>query len=167
MTFDEAVKAGKVTQDTAMAIYDTLAPVDIDFMIGRWMGSEFFTGHPIDGELTKYGWYGKQYKSAEDGDPLLFNTLDGKGIFAADPIKVIQGDKLMDDLLEHQAEVETTRPTCRLRMIEYRGKSTATMVYDDIPSLDYFRKVDDNTVLGAMDTRGEPRTFFFVLRRTR
>lgn len=50
-------------------------------------------------------------------------------------------------------------------MTEYRGKSSATMVYNPLPINDVFRKVDENTVLGLMDMHGLERPFFFVLRR--
>lgn len=61
--------------------------------------------------------------------------------------------------------LSTRKPRARLRMTKYRGKSSATMIYDQLPINDVFRKVDDNTVLGAMDLKGIERPFFFVLRR--
>ena len=39
------------------------------------------------------------------------------------------------------------------------------MVYDALPIHDVFRLVDQETLLGAMDIRGYPEPFFFVLRR--
>jgi hypothetical protein len=39
------------------------------------------------------------------------------------------------------------------------------MIYDQLPINDSFRKIDDNTVFGAMDFKGVPQPFFFVLRR--
>jgi hypothetical protein len=41
------------------------------------------------------------------------------------------------------------------------------MIYDELPIIGHFRKVDGDTVLGAMDLRGTPQTYFFVLRRVR
>ncbi|MFP4445899.1 MAG: DUF4334 domain-containing protein [Desulfosudaceae bacterium] len=38
-------------------------------------------------------------------------------------------------------------------------------MYDQLPINDIFRKVDADTVLGAMDMKGSSRPFFFVLRR--
>jgi hypothetical protein len=38
-------------------------------------------------------------------------------------------------------------------MTEYRGVVSATMIYDALPINDVFRKVEDGTVLGAMDFR--------------
>ena len=50
-------------------------------------------------------------------------------------------------------------------MIEYREKVSTTMIYDNLPINDIFRKIDDNTVLGLMDFKGMPQPFFFVLNR--
>ena len=61
--------------------------------------------------------------------------------------------------------LQTEEPKARLRMTEYRGVVSATMIYDSLPINDIFRKVDDDTVLGVMDLRFTPQPFFFVLRR--
>ena len=39
--------------------------------------------------------------------------------------------------------------------------------YDALPINDVFRKVDDDTLVGAMDLRGLEMPFMFVLRRDR
>ena len=59
------------------------------------------------------------------------------------------------------------RRKARLRMTEFRGKISATMCYDQRPIHDVFRRVDDDTVLGAMDMKGMDEVFFFLLRRDR
>jgi hypothetical protein len=41
------------------------------------------------------------------------------------------------------------------------------MCYDALPINDVFRKVDDDTLVGAMDMRGLDAPFMFVLRRER
>ena len=71
----------------------------------------------------------------------------------------------MTDIASVREKIETSAPTARLRKAEYRGKVTVGMIYDQAPIIDYFRKVDDDTLLGAMDRRGDPGTYFFVLRR--
>ncbi len=53
----------------------------------------------------------------------------------------------------------------RLRTTRYRGVDTATMIYDQLPINDVFRKLSDDAVIGAMDLRGSRRPYFFVLRR--
>jgi hypothetical protein len=50
-------------------------------------------------------------------------------------------------------------------MTEYRGVLSATMIYDQLPTNDIFRKLDDNTVLGLMDNKTIKDPFFFKLIR--
>ena len=50
-------------------------------------------------------------------------------------------------------------------MTEYRGKISATMIYDQLPIHDFFRKLDDNTVMGIMDLKDMKGPFFFKLKR--
>jgi hypothetical protein len=52
-----------------------------------------------------------------------------------------------------------------LRRVEYRGVVTATMAYDRHPVFDHFRQVDEDTVLGVMDRKGDAMPLFFYLRR--
>jgi len=42
---------------------------------------------------------------------------------------------------------------------------SATMIYDQLPIHDVFRKLDDNTVLSVMDNRHVKDPFFFKLKR--
>ena len=61
--------------------------------------------------------------------------------------------------------LKTEKSQARLRMMEYRGKVSATMIYDRLPINDSFRRIDNNTVLGIMDFKSSPQPFFFVLKR--
>ncbi|MGE3284538.1 MAG: DUF4334 domain-containing protein [Pseudonocardia sp.] len=169
-TFAQALAAGRVTTDEALALYDDLGAVPTGFMIGTWAGAEFPTGHRMDGMLTATGWYGKRFTDAETVHPLLFHTADRRAAFPVDPAFAPVGLPLPANRSYHRLitamrpVIGTRRPTARLRMTEYRGVVSATMIYDAKPILDVFRRVDDTTVLGAMDLRGaEP--YFFVLRR--
>ena len=59
----------------------------------------------------------------------------------------------------------TSRSRARLRMTTYRGTSSATMIYDQLPINDVFRKIDQDAVFGVMDLKGMQSPFFFILRR--
>jgi hypothetical protein len=173
MTFEEAVNASGTTTEEALRIYDQLEPVDIGFMIGTWRGSELPTGHPMDGMLESTGWYGKHFKDSESVHPLLFYTASRKEAFPVNPdmmpvslrLPKIRGSLYHWLILGAKPIIKTRRFKARLRMTEHRGKLSATMIYDDKPINDVFRKVDDKTVLGVMDLRGLDQPYFFVLRR--
>ena len=160
--------------DDALALYDGLGAVRSEEITGRWRGRELGTGHPMDGRLEASGWYGKQFDDVDSVHPLLFATPSGE-IFAVDPRRVPLGivDKVSPSLVEKgrgalgvlKPGLRTTRPRARLRDIEHRGVVSAAMVYDHLPIIDHFRRVDEDTLLGCMDMRPMPRPYFFILQR--
>lgn len=174
MRFDEAIAKGHVSRDEALAIYDALSAVEADFMLGQWAGAGFATGHSMDGLLEACHWYGKRFLDAENVHPLLFNGTNGK-LISVDPkrmpmgmsqrIKLEPGSLLGRIFQASLPLLRTGESRARLRMTEYRGMLSATMIYDHLPINDVFRKVDENTVLGAMDMKGMDHPFFFLLRR--
>lgn len=178
MSVHEILDAGRGTTEEALEFFDTLEPVDVDFMIGSWKGEGFQTNHPMDGLLEAYHWYGKLFENPEDVHPLLFSTLLGNiakvnpafmgptfGLMGRVPIpKSAIAGRIFQILMPF---FTTSRSKARLRMINYRGKSSATMIYDKLPINDSFRKIDDDAVFGAMDLKGMESPFFFILRRVR
>ncbi|CAI1555546.1 DUF4334 domain-containing protein [Serratia quinivorans] len=164
MNFQEAINTGKVTQEQAFQIFDSFSIVQPEEIFGNWKGSELISGHPADGSLTATGWFGKRFTDVETVDPLLFYTHDG-GVFAADPIKLRSGGGSQQKAADRQQEIETNQPTARLRLVNYRGKTSAAMIYDQLPIIDHFRRVDAETILGAMDARNDMFTYFFVLHK--
>lgn len=54
--------------------------------------------------------------------------------------------------------------------VEFRGEVTATMVYDALPILDHFKRVDDTTLMGLMNGKleaafGVSEPYDFLLER--
>lgn len=176
LSFSQALAAGSVSTEQALAIFDALDVVDIPFMLGAWRGTGFPTGHPLDGALEAWGWHGKRFDSAERVHPLVFRTGEG-GKARIRPVMLPTIARLLQLLPGLKSAgaarlgrlalplLATRKPHARLRMTEFRGRVTATMIYDDAPVNDVFRKVDAQTVLGLMDMKGMARPFFFVLRR--
>jgi hypothetical protein len=172
-SFQTIVQQGKTTTESALQLFDELESVDLEFMIGRWKGSGFHTDHQMDGLLEAFNWYGKEFVSAEHVHPLLFS--DGNDIFKVDPNPTLTNMGLNISLPKNEAIkpvysvmsklLKTEESKARIRLMEYRGKVSATMIYDYLPINDVFRKVDENTVLGLMDFKGMSQPFFFVLKR--
>ena len=169
--------AGLVTHgtdsDTAFALFDQLEAVQLDQMLGQWRGGGLPTGHVMDGMLEAFGWYGKTFTDANHVHPLLF-TLNGQ-LVAIDP-KWLPIAQLSNRRLPAQGllarlslpakfALKTSQSRAQIRMMAYRGKTSAVMIYDHLPIMDIFRKVDDNTLLGVMDLKGMQQPFFFVLYR--
>ena len=159
----------------ALAFFDGLPTVPAADMLGRWRGSGLPTGSRLDGLLEAYGWYGKEFTGAESVHPLLFADRQGRprpvdpswiplsllrdhaGLARLWPVRTAFG--------RLRPLLYTNAPKARLRTIEHRGVSTAAMVYDALPIIDVFRRIDDDAVLGLMDMRGLDVVFPFVLRR--
>jgi hypothetical protein len=165
------------TTAEALALFDAAPAVTPEFMIGTWHGAEMPTGHPLDGFLAASGWWGKQFVDAETVHPLLFPATDGAGLWALNPILAFGGLGVAAKLpgarkwsFERPISVmrsvlQTRAPKARLRTTRYRDTDTATMIYDQLPIMDVFRQLSDDSVIGAMDLRGSSRPYFFVLRR--
>ncbi len=172
----ERLTSGGATPEQALEIFDALEPVELGFMTGLWKGEGFHTGHPMDGLLEAYHWYGKRFETPEDVHPLLFSTPDDR-VVSVNPFWMGPFQGLVDrGLLPRTAGagrafqwllplLRTPVSRARLRMTECRGKSSATMIYDQLPIRDVFRRIDDDAVFGLMDRRGMPQPFFFILRR--
>ena len=168
----EIFDAGGATTQDALQLFDSLEPVDTGFMIGNWRGEGFLTNHPMDGLLEAFRWYGKRFESPEDVHPLVFSTLRG-GLASVNP--AFMGPALRIPMPKSftlgrifqvlMPLVTTSRSRARLRMTSYRGKSSATMIYDQLPINDVFRKIDQDAVFGVMDFKGMQSPFFFILRR--
>lgn len=166
VSFGEALAAGKITPQEAFDIFDSLPLVKPSELIGLWKGVSFPIGDPMDQSLERSGWFGKEFIDENNVHPLVFNSTNG-GRFAADPEKSMMLALVGQDVYipDKQPEVETDQCKARLRVVEYRGVATASMVYNNLPIIDSFRKVDNNTVLGSMENPQMPAPYFFVLRR--
>jgi Domain of unknown function (DUF4334)/GXWXG protein len=176
MNTSERLKAGSATTEAALALFDALEPVEVGAMMGAWKGEGFHTDHPMDGLLEAYHWRGKRFDSPEEVHPLVFSRLNG-GVSFLNPVfmgpflgmmgrvpmpKSPAVGRLFQILMPL---LSTSKSKARVRMTSYRGKCSATMLYDQLPIHDVFRKIDDNAVLGLMDLKGMCQPFFFILKR--
>ena len=127
--------------DEVLAFFDSLPPVAEDELLGEWDGGIVATGHPGEGQLDALRWAGKAFRGRDDVDPI-----------------VVLGDG-------DAREASDVMGAATIRMVEYRGTVTATMVYDRHPVFDHFRRVSDDTVLGVMDRKGEDHPLVFFLTR--
>lgn len=160
----------------ACAAFDTLPAVTVPEVLGSWLGEELPTGHPLDGLLAGYGWKGKRFSSADAVDPLVFHH--GSGDVAVNPALIPLGVPLAWPSLARSAPargvfkavlplIATTQPKARLRAVAHRGQVSTAMIYDDLPIIDHFRKIDDRRLLGLMDLRHTEQAYFFLLSRER
>ncbi|MFE3185976.1 DUF4334 domain-containing protein [Streptomyces violascens] len=104
------------------------------------------TGHRVESLPAEARWYGKTFHSVSRVEPLICRDEHGTRF----------------------SHAELAKGEASLWMVEFRGESTATMVYDGQPVLDHFKRVDTNTLLGVMNGKNvldEGRYFCFILER--
>ena len=167
-----------ISQKQAADFYDSLPPVTVSEMLGLWQGDEFKTGHPLEGLLKLAGWYGKKFDSADEAHALIFRKDNGQ-LYAINPAlipinlpinKIPKIHRLISAVMKlAKPLISTTKSSARLREIKYLGVVTGAMVYDKIAVIDVFRKVDSNTLMGAMDFKNYPskKTYYFILYRVK
>ncbi|WP_197380989.1 DUF4334 domain-containing protein [Mycolicibacterium mengxianglii] len=177
MLLSDVLPSAPTTTADALALFDAAPAVAAESMIGTWRGAEMPTQHPLDGFLAASGWWGKQFIDAEKVHPLLFPAGNGTSLWALNPILAFSGLgvaaklpratklPLGKPIAALRPALQTHAPKARLRTTRYRGTDTATMIYDQLPINDVFRRLSDDAVIGAMDLRGSSRPYFFVLRR--
>ena len=100
-------RSGAIPDTELDQFWATLAPATIDGMIGEWKGGEVLTGHKMNGQLEKAGWFGKTFKSAADVQPLVCLEADGNKF----------------------SNVAMGKGEASLWLEDFRGEVTATMVY--------------------------------------
>ncbi len=122
-------------------LYDSLDSVTCEEMLGDWRGGCFNTGHRGEKMLGKLGWAGKRFSALNDVNPIMGEDADGNLV------------------------VNDVMGAASLRMVEYRGQVTATMVYDQHPIFDHFKRVSKHVLLGVMDSKGDEFPLYFYLNR--
>ena len=115
-------------------------------------------------------WRGKEFVSEEEVHPLVHQGLFGEFRVNPGPMPMSIPHFLRNRLttflfLLGQPIIRTSRSRARLRMIDYRGKCSAAMIYDQKPIIDNFRRVADDVMFGLMDMKGMARPYFFTLTR--
>jgi hypothetical protein len=139
--FEALLGARRATRDELDALFDGLAPVTADAMLGRWSGLAFATGDAWQRLLRRrplVRWHGKRFRGPDRVNALVVSAF---GLRFAAPLGAAV-----------------------LRPIEFRGTLSTAMIYCWLPIIDHFRAVDADTLMGVMETRGRVRTHF-VLRR--
>lgn len=164
----------QLSQAEALALFDQLPSVEVEFMLGEWRGEEVNTGHQMEGLLTASNWYGKTFKSTEQVFPLIFKKNNGV-LYAGNPGKILVGKnfaKIPRQLVKNifpwlYIFISTEQSGARLRQINFRQTPTAAMIYDQLPIIDVFKQIDQQTVLGLMDYKHDPsaNSYFFILHR--
>ena len=160
-------------QQTALETFRRLPPIEPHEMVGLWKGRGIPAGHPFDGVLENLGWFGKRFTPDMRADALLFRFGERR-LVAIDPARIplrlalrfhdVGRVRVARNLFSYlQRGMRARGPVASLKTIVFAGVESAAMVYDDQPIVDYFRRIDDERIMGAMTIRGDNRIYFFEL----
>ena len=144
-------------------------------MVGLWKGRGIPAGHPFDGVLENLGWFGKRFTPDMRADALLFR-LSERRLVAINPARIplrlafrfheVGKMRIAKNLFSYlQRGLRARGPVASLKTIVFDRVESAAMVYDDQPIVDYFRRIDEKRIMGAMTIRGDERVYFFELER--
>ena len=142
-SFDEITKPKKKCSLSDLdGFYDCLTPVSCEEMIGKWKGAYIPTGSIYDLFLKKFPllhWHGKKFKNANQVNALIMDCL---------------GLKIPVPMLGSAV----------LRQVNFRGKPSMSMIYNYLPIIDHFRKVNHNSVMGVMTIKDRTEVYFYLER---
>ena len=147
--FDELRSAERADPADLDALWAELDTVTVEEVLGPWRGGDFATGHVASSVLEKVRWHGKRFDAPLDAQPLICRDEAG-GLYSN---------------LAAGGGAEAS-----LWAVEFRGETTATMVYDALPVLDHFKRVDAATLMGIMNGKlesafGVADLYYFWLER--
>ena len=136
--WQEIIDSGNAyTTEELMPLFLKLRPIHPDEIIGQWRGGKFDGGLP-----DPINWYGKRFVDREYVEPLLVTAPDGS------------------------IQAYTGLGTARLREVLFENRVSTSLIYDNHPIMDYFRKVTDDLIIGFGEVKGEENEdFFFYLIR--
>jgi hypothetical protein len=155
--------------------FQSLPPIEPRAMIGLWTGRGIPSGHPFDGVLENLGWFGKRFTPAMRADALLFRVGERR-LVPINPARIplrlalrfhIAGQtRAARNLFSYlQRGLLAKGPVASLKTMSFHGVPSAAMIYDDQPIVDYFRRMDDRKIMGAMTIQGADGIYFFELER--
>ena len=141
-TFKEFIDyQGRISSEKLDELFAGLEAVEIKEMTGHWRGGFFSTGNRMEILLKGFPffkWYGKNFLSQNNVQALIFSFF---GIKFNIPFG-----------------------TAVLRKTEFRNKISTAMIYNYLPIIDNFRKVDEDTVFGIMEIKGKIGVYFYLER---
>lgn len=132
----------KLSRSNLDQFYSTLSPVKLEDMPGKWRGYYIPTGSIFDHFLKKFPafhWYGKNFITSNKVHALVMNFF---------------GLKWSVPLLGSAV----------IRNLEFRGKHSVAMIYNYLPIIDHFRKVDDEHIMGIMTVKDRCEVYFYLTR---
>jgi len=165
-THDDAFMGGtSFSPHQINAFFDQLPPVELEFMVGTWRYANVPSNNRQDYLLEMIDFHGKRFYGADTNyqvDPVICWS-GGKLIrvgsmpywlFKRIPETTPSREQPVRRAILHKYNQccvlpfsQTKEPHAHNMIVEHRGVCTTAMVYDHMPMVDVFKKVDDNTIM--------------------
>ena len=129
-----------ISRDKLDEYFAQLTPITTDDMIGKWRGGCIKAGSPFEFLLKKtlpIHWHGKTFKNVNAVSALVMNVLGAKIALPFFGSAII-------------------------REIKFREKTSVSMIYNYLPIIDHFRRIDDNTLMGVMTIKDRVEVYFYL-----
>ncbi|KAI9245079.1 hypothetical protein BDA99DRAFT_290550 [Phascolomyces articulosus] len=112
-------------------IYNKLKPVEAISLLGEWKYGLIDTNSIYSQLVKKVKLVGKKFSSLDKVEPVIVLNE--------------QGERISSNFWGY----------AKIKNISHRGITTAALEYDRAPLFEYYRYVDENTILGIADFNGQ------------
>lgn len=122
--------------------FQSLDSADIEDFQGIWKGGYFQVGSSYEKYLNRRfgtGWYGKEFVNPNHVRALVMSLF---------------GQKFRLPLIGSAV----------LRKLEFRNQLSVAMIYNYLPIIDHFRKIDRKTMMGIMTIKDKTEVYFYLSR---
>jgi len=134
-------KAGLLSCKELDDLFAELQPITIEEMIGEWQIGYLIT----ERTGSKFGTLLRYLPIKPSGKKFLSKNKVQAWVFSFFGIKF--GFPGATSILEE---------------IDYRGKVSTSMIYNYLPMIDHFRKIDNTVVMGIMEIKGNLSVYFYM-----
>lgn len=141
-TFENFItQKNKIPNKKLDDFFASLEPVKMEEMSGEWTGKCFYAGNRTEfflKDFVLFKWRGKKFINPNNVKALIFSFLG----------------------------IKFNIPGCTavIRELKFRNKISTSMIYDYLPIIDNFRKIDDDTVMGIAEIKGKIGAYFYLNR---
>ena len=140
--FGQIIQNRQTSRKKLDDLFANLEPVVMDKMTGEWRVKYLFTKEGTGSKwetLAKYspiGFYSKKFLDKDNVKAWIFRIFGIK--------------------------FSTPYTSAVLKKIEFMDKISVSMVYNYLPMIDNFRKIDEDTIMGIMETKGKVGIYFYL-----
>lgn len=150
--------------------FENLEMVNFNELKGIWKGYEISTTHAMSGALSKINWEGKEFVSKDEVYPLVMKI--NNRFLKVNPrflpinkmtIKLVNIKVLRLFIPYYYKLIKSNRPHATIESYDVNNINTCSIVYNDLQIIDVLKKIDQNMIIGQMNTPYFEEKYYFLL----